>query len=86
MRIERAIPLGFVVSLRERMAALNAPAAAFGGLEEVSVTGARVSQEQLGDLKLYRVPERTTVASHQSKQVRLLDRTAIPVHRHTPWN
>jgi hypothetical protein len=37
-------------------------------------------QEQLGDLKLYRVPDRTTVASRQSKQVRLLDRSAIPVH------
>jgi hypothetical protein len=38
-----------------------------------------VEQEQLGDLKLYRVPDRTTVASRQSKQVRLLDRSAIPV-------
>jgi hypothetical protein len=50
------------------------------GLEEVVVTGMRkVMQEQLGDLKLYRVPDRTTVASRQSKQVRLLDRSAIPV-------
>jgi len=39
----------------------------------------RVTEEQLGDLKLYRVPQPTTVASRQSKQVRLLDRTAIPV-------
>jgi len=39
----------------------------------------KVEQEQLGDLKLYRVPERTTVASRQSKQVRLLDREGIPV-------
>jgi hypothetical protein len=38
-----------------------------------------VQQEQLGDLKLYRVPERTTLASRQSKQVRLMDRSAIPV-------
>jgi len=43
------------------------------------VTGAKVQQEQLGDLKLYRVPERTTVASRQSKQVRLMDRDHIPV-------
>jgi hypothetical protein len=48
-------------------------------LEEVAVTAARVTQEQLGDLKLYRVPDRTTVASRQSKQVRLLDRSAIPI-------
>jgi hypothetical protein len=38
-----------------------------------------VEQEQLGDLKLYRVPDRTTVAARQSKQVRLLDRQGIPV-------
>jgi hypothetical protein len=50
-------------------------------LEEVVVTGAKkVQQEQLGDLKLYRVPERTTLASRQSKQVRLMDRSGIPVN------
>lgn len=38
-----------------------------------------VEQEQLGDLKLYRVPEPTTVASNQMKQVRLLERSRIPV-------
>jgi hypothetical protein len=31
-------------------------------------------------LKLYRVPERTTLASRQSKQVRLMDRSGIPVN------
>jgi hypothetical protein len=50
-------------------------------LQAVVVTGAKkVQQEQLGDLKLYRVPERTTLASRQSKQVRLLDRSSIPVN------
>ena len=39
----------------------------------------RDAQEQLGDLKLYRVPETTDIASHQMKQVRLLDRFRIPV-------
>ena len=57
--------------------AAMAPAAM--DLEEVVVTGAKVQQEQLGDLKLYRVPDRTTVASRQSKQVRLMDREHIPV-------
>jgi hypothetical protein len=57
-----------------------APAPAAMGLEEVVVTGARrVQQEQLGDLKLYRVPTRTTLASRQSKQVRLMDQSGIPV-------
>jgi hypothetical protein len=58
--------------------ALASPAAA---LQDVAVTARRVEQEQLGDLKLYRVPDRTTVASRQSKQVRLLDRTNIPFSR-----
>jgi hypothetical protein len=57
--------------------AMMAPASA---LQEVTLTGMRkVEQEQLGDLKLYRIPDRTTVASRQSKQVRLLDRAEIPV-------
>jgi hypothetical protein len=47
-------------------------------LQEVMVT-ASARQEQLGDLKLYRVPDRTNVASRQSKQVRLLDRSTVPV-------
>ncbi len=56
--------------------ALAAPAP----LAEMAFTAARrVEQEQLGDLKLYRVPERTTVGSRQSKQVRLMDRSNVPV-------
>jgi hypothetical protein len=38
-----------------------------------------VQEEQLGDLKLYRVPTPTDVSSRQMKQVRLLDRQAVPV-------
>ncbi|MGY2733955.1 hypothetical protein ACVWYO_001629 [Sphingomonas sp. UYP23] len=38
-----------------------------------------VTQEDLGDLKLYRVPDRTTVAALAQKQVALLDRHAVPV-------
>jgi hypothetical protein len=69
--------------MRRQVDALMVPApmaAAAADLQEVVVTGMKkVVQEQLGDLKLYRVPDRTTVASRQSKQVRLLDRSAIPV-------
>jgi hypothetical protein len=51
-------------------------------LEGIALTAQRnVEQEQLGDLKLYRVPDRTTIASRQSKQVRLLDRLSIPITR-----
>ncbi len=77
LQVKKAMPFG---SARELMAGrMAAPAAAtMGDLEEI-VTSAVVKQEQLGDLKLYRVPETTTVASRQSKQVRLLDRSAIPI-------
>lgn len=67
---------------RSLMNSLAAPAPAAMSLQEVVVTGAKkVQQEQLGDLKLYRVPERTTLASRQSKQVRLMDQSDIPVNR-----
>jgi len=82
LQIERAVPLDFQRQQQRGLrlaAAVAAPVA--DTLEQVSVTGSRVRQERLGDLKLYRVPQRTTVASRQSKQVRLLDRQLIPVHR-----
>jgi hypothetical protein len=66
----------------DRMFKKSVAAPSAAALEEVIVTGGRRAQlEQLGDLKLYRVPDRTTVASRQSKQVRLLDRSSIPVSR-----
>jgi hypothetical protein len=37
--------------------------------------------EQLGDLKLYRVPQRTTLAAHQLKQTRLIEQTGVAVER-----
>ena len=37
------------------------------------------SLEQLGDLKLYTVPQRTTVAAMQMKQTRLIDQKGVPV-------
>ena len=38
-----------------------------------------VNQEELGDLKLYRVPEPVTVAANAQKQVALLDKERVPV-------
>jgi hypothetical protein len=55
-------------------------------LEEITVTGSRIKHEsgleaeQLGDLKLYRVPGTTSVNAQQMKQVRLLDRKQVPVN------
>src|SRR5882672_4964780 len=78
LQIDLASPLG---AARDSMAKTQTMAAA-PRLEEVALTAQRnVQQEQLGDLKLYRVPDRTTVASRQSKQVRLLDRSSIPITR-----
>jgi hypothetical protein len=36
-------------------------------------------QENLGDLKLYRIPEPVTVAAHSLKQVAFLERSGVPV-------
>lgn len=47
---------------------------------DIVVTGARMAvQEDLGDLKLYRVPDRTTVAARAQKQVAFLTRDRVPV-------
>ena len=48
-------------------------------LGDIVVTGSRVRRENLGDLKLYRVPYRTTVAAMAMKQVAMLERRAVPV-------
>ncbi len=47
---------------------------------DIVVTGARKAvQEALGDLKLYRIPDRVTVASKAQKQVALLSQQAVQV-------
>ena len=76
LQIDRATPGGGQLKARVAIApmALAAPQ-----LADMMQEAQRVEQEQLGDLKLYRVPDRTTVAARQSKQVRLLDRAAIPI-------
>ena len=70
----REFKKGLAVNAPMPMAAMRSASA-----EEVVVTAQKAQQEQLGDLKLYRVPERTTLASRQSKQVRLMDQPEIPV-------
>jgi hypothetical protein len=61
------------------VAGLPAAARAMSLQEAAAPAAQKVQQEQLGDLKLYRVPDRTTVASRQSKQVRLMDRSQVPI-------
>lgn len=51
-------------------------------VSKVVVTGARVAkQENLGDYKLYTLPDPTTVAARQTKQVLFLDKVGVPVRR-----
>jgi hypothetical protein len=47
--------------------------------QEVVVTGTRAVQENLGDLKLYRIPEPVTVAARSQKQVAFLEQPGVRV-------
>jgi hypothetical protein len=53
-------------------------------LEEVAVTGSRVplaQMRELGDYKLYAVPEPTTISARQKKQVQFLSEAHVPFTR-----
>lgn len=60
-----------------------APAPLMEAAEAITVTGSRISrkavQEELGDLKLYRVPDPVTVAAKSQKQVAMLDQPTVKV-------
>lgn len=62
-------------------AAYNTPTA----LQEVVVTGSRQSYQakvrELADYKLYALPEPTTIAARQSKQVQFLSQADVPFQR-----
>ncbi len=76
-----AVPPAVVVTAyRARLGAV-AEAADYGGDEDIIVTGSRVMarQEDLGDLKLYRIPEPVTVAANSQKQVAFLERPDVRV-------
>jgi hypothetical protein len=82
---DQPAPTVYEIFREERMfkrsvAADQAAAPAAFAMNAVSLSAGYVQQEQLGDLKLYRVPERASLASRQSKQVRLMDRSGIPVN------
>ncbi|HYI65007.1 MAG TPA: hypothetical protein VEW71_08995 [Allosphingosinicella sp.] len=51
------------------------------GAEDIVITGSamRASQENLGDLKLYRIPEPVTVAANSQKQVAFLERAGVQI-------
>ncbi|HEV2816031.1 MAG TPA: hypothetical protein VGW40_02225 [Allosphingosinicella sp.] len=49
----------------------------FAGGENIIVTATRATQENLGDVKLYRIPEPVTVAANSQKQVAFLAQPAV---------
>ncbi len=55
--------------------------AGFANVESVVVTAKKIEAQALGDYKLYPLPEPTTVAAQQTKQVQFLDQSAIPFQR-----
>jgi hypothetical protein len=65
-------------------AALMSPAPAMMESEQnIVVTGSRIPmkarQENLGDLKLYAIPERVSVAANSQKQVAMIDQSGVSV-------
>jgi hypothetical protein len=72
-RVEEGRTRGFVDAVAQAAPAL---------LEEAIVTGTRLAQmRELGDYKLYAVPEPTTLAARQSKQVAFLSQSRVPFTR-----
>jgi hypothetical protein len=72
--LDRGVPLP-VPMVARRMAAA-------GQIEELVVTGSKIATvSELGDYKLYTLPEPTTVAARQTKQVAFLDQPAVPFER-----
>jgi len=49
--------------------------------EMLVATGAKLTQEEFADLKLYRTPEPTTIAANGQKQVLLLSQPKVPFQR-----
>lgn len=49
--------------------------------ESVIVTGSRIAAQNLGDYKLYALPEATTVAARQTKQIQFLDQPDVSYER-----
>jgi len=75
-RFGESRPLGTVRS-EDLINELPQSLASEGG-ENITVTGTmRARQENLGDVKLYRIPEPVTVAAHSQKQVAFLDQPAV---------
>lgn len=59
-----------------------APMSMRSAVAEIVVTGSRIARQgELGDYKIYTLPEPTTVAARQTKQVRFLEREGVAYER-----
>jgi len=66
-----------VTGYRTKVAEMAAAPIAAISSEDLGSLAMQAKEEQLGDLKLYRVPERVTVASKSFKQVAFLDKDEV---------
>jgi hypothetical protein len=57
------------------------PVGALNEIQEIVTTGSYARQSELGDYKLYTLPEPTTVAARQVKQVLFLNQRRVPFER-----
>jgi hypothetical protein len=70
---------GVVDSVGDVLNELPALRSEFAQAENIVVTAMRARQEELGDLKLYRIPEPVTVAANSQKQVAFLEQPSVQV-------
>jgi hypothetical protein len=79
--------MGMASNVEYMMESMSAPAPMAAMTQDsLIVTGARKSamqakQEELGDLKLYRIPEPVTVAANAQKQVAMIQKENVPFER-----
>jgi hypothetical protein len=71
-------PVSVVDSEEIRLQGVNRTEDLINSLPQ-SFGGMRASEEALGDVKLFRIPEPVTVAAHSIKQVAFLERADVPV-------
>jgi hypothetical protein len=76
-----APPGEFEMSGGEEIVVTGSRAARQNLTSSVPVTAISAQQEELGDLKLYRIPEPVTVAANAQKQVALMSKSRVPVER-----
>jgi len=77
----RGSPAAIAVDVPVAHAMMAAPIAVSDG--DIVVTGSskRIETRDLGDVKLYALPEATTLAANQIKQVQFIDQSGVKVQR-----